>query len=163
MESVHYAHYSNTSVISDALWRSHQTKLNNQQGSSTWSLQCWGWWYSMKTDLTTETCTNSTPQTTNGETEPPGVTTANTNALSAVVYYAECDTGYSHTSPPTPACKHTASTKYNLQCSEEADEKDSLDKFWQIYQQTQRAALCAHGLCARCFVSWWQSAVPVLL
>lgn len=46
--------------------------------------------------------------------EPNDVTTANTNTpLTAVVYYAECDTGYSHTSPPTPARKHTP----NIICS----------------------------------------------
>lgn len=103
-----------------------------------------------KTDQTAETCTNSTPKTTNEllffthqeETETPSSAARcyyskyKYSPLITVVYYAECDTGYSHTSSPTPAGKHTVCLKCHLQCSEGVDEKDSLYKFWQIYQQT---------------------------
>lgn len=70
-----------------------------------------------KTDQTTETCANSTPRdhkraaffffTYQEETETPSSTARcydskyKHSPLTAVVYYAECDTGYSHTSPPT--------------------------------------------------------------
>lgn len=98
--------------------------------------------------------------------QPPGVTTANTNTLlQPLLFIMQSVTPATHTHLPLLLHANTqfAPTKYHLQCSEGVDEKDPLDKFWQIYQQTERVALCAHGLCARCFVSWWQSTVPVLL
>lgn len=144
MESVHYAHYSNTAVISNALRRSHQTKLNSQQGSSTWSLQCWGWWYSMRRLI---------KQQKRAPTPPPrpqtscffffflhirkkrkrGVTTANTNTLlSPLLFIMQSVTPATHTHLPLlTVCLYQISS-----ASEGVDEKDSLDKFRQIYQQT---------------------------
>lgn len=95
-----------------------------------------------KTDQTTETCANSTPETTNEllffflhirKKRKRGVTTANTNTLlSPLLFIMQSVTPATHTHLPLlTVCLYQISS-----ASEGVDEKESLDKFRQIYQQT---------------------------
>lgn len=91
-----------------------------------------------KTDQTTETCANSTSETTNGsfllhvrKKRNRPVLRQQIQTLSPLSFIMQSVTPATHTHLPLLLHANTqfASTKYHLQCSEGADEKDSSDMF----------------------------------